>query len=494
MNKVCVIKTNRFDYPKPPFNPDVIYPELKSLHKDIKIDENNQIFNAVRKSLSLIGMDYENFNTEKWNPFKDLVKPGEIVFIKPNMIAEKHRKNNDWDYVITNGSVIRPIIDYLFIAMKGEGRVIIGDAPQSDSKYWEIIKLMGLEEIRECYKNYRNFEIEIINLQDEYWVTKDDIHIETVTLKGDPRGSVLFNLKELSYFSEFDNHNIKYYGAGYNIDETNNAHKNGDHKYYIAKSPILADVFINIPKLKTHKKCGITVNLKSLVGINANKNYLPHYIFGDPSNKGDQFDHMTIKRKVENFLLINVKKYLSKKNKIIQYLARKFKSKAYDIFGDTDEVIRSGNWYGNDTVWRMSLDLNKILMYGSFNGEINSKRKRYFSIVDGIKSMEGNGPVAGTCKNTGLIISGFDPVAVDCVCATLMGFDYKKIKLITRAFDKIDYRLTDQSAESLEIVSNNELWNGKKIMELDYHSLLHFKPHFGWAGQIELENKKNELQ
>ncbi len=40
----------------------------------------------------------------------------------------------------------------------------------------------------------------------------------------------------------------------------------------MSKSPLVADVFINLPKLKTHKKCGLTVNLKSLVGINANKN------------------------------------------------------------------------------------------------------------------------------------------------------------------------------------------------------------------------------
>jgi len=33
-------------------------------------------------------------------------------------------------------------------------------------------------------------------------------------------------------------------------------------------------------------------------------------------------------------------------------------------FGDTEEVVRSGNWFGNDSHWRMCLDLNKLLLYG----------------------------------------------------------------------------------------------------------------------------------
>jgi hypothetical protein len=38
------------------------------------------------------------------------------------------------------------------------------------------------------------------------------------------------------------------------------------------------------------------------------------------------------------------------------------------ILGETGKVIRSGNWHGNDTIWRMILDLNKILLYGNPDG------------------------------------------------------------------------------------------------------------------------------
>jgi hypothetical protein len=264
--------------------------------------------------------------------------------------------------------------------MNGKGTIIIGDAPQTDSKYWEITKLMGLKEIRELYSKFDGFTIELINLQDEYWVTKDDIYIETIPLPGDPRGSLTFDLRKNSYFSENDGKNLKYYGAHYDIDETNKAHSKGKHIYAIAKSPLIADVFINLPKLKTHKKCGITVNLKSLVGINANKNLLPHYVFGGPEKGGDQFDTVNLKKDFENIIVTRVKKILLSKNKLFQFLSRKLKPFAYEVFGDTEEVIRSGNWIGNDTVWRMSLDLKRILLYRNVNGTTSLKnRKRYLN-------------------------------------------------------------------------------------------------------------------
>lgn len=484
---VSVIKKNIIKYPaKKPYNPPSIYPELENAFKEIiEIDCENMIYEMVRESFVKLGYDSDNYGKKNWNPLGWLIKPSEIVFIKPNMISEKHRLNNDWEYVITHGSVIRAVLDYVFLAMNGRGRVIIGDAPQTDSKYNEIINLMGLKEIRDFYKSFGNFEIELINLQDEYWVQKDDIYIETVTLPGDPRGGLVYDLGKDSFFSEFDGKGKKYYGAFYDINETNDHHNDNKHEYAISKSPIIADVFINIPKLKTHKKCGITVNLKSLVGINANKNWLPHYIFGSPEEGGDQFPSKNIKGALETTIVTKAKNILLKKNPLFNYLARKLKPLAYKIFGDTEKVVRSGNWFGNDTVWRMSLDLNKILMYGQPDGRLDStKFKKFFSVVDGIISMEGNGPVAGTPKYTGLIIAGDNPVSVDAICAKLMGFDYRKIKLIHKCFNDMNLPLIKCDYNDINCFSNISNFNCRidKILIDDSQK---FTPHFGWLGHIE---------
>ena len=65
----------------------------------------------------------------------------------------------------------------------------------------------------------------------------------------------------------------------------------------ISRTALQSDVFINLPKLKTHKKVGVTLNLKNLVGINGNKNWLPHYAIGSPEENGDQFPSKTTRGK-----------------------------------------------------------------------------------------------------------------------------------------------------------------------------------------------------
>jgi uncharacterized protein (DUF362 family) len=44
-------------------------------------------------------------------------------------------------------------------------------------------------------------------------------------------------------------------------------------------------------------------------------------------------------------------------------------------------------------------------------------------VVDVIVVMEGGGPVGGPRKETGVLVAGENPVAVDVLCAKLMGFN-----------------------------------------------------------------------
>lgn len=59
--------------------------------------------------------------------------------------------------------------------------------------------------------------------------------------------------------------------------------------------------------------------------------------------------------------------------------------------------------------------------------DINATVQPAFAIVDGIIGMEGDGPIMGTPVNSGLVVMGRNPVAVDSTCARLMGVDPEKI-------------------------------------------------------------------
>ena len=484
---VAIYQQDEKEYPRnPPFNPPQAFPETPF---EVALDTQDSVYSSVRELFKLLEYDMENFGTPEWNPLGWLIKRGETVFLKPNMIAERHYYKEEWEHVITHGSVIRALVDYVFIALKGAGKIIIGDSPSTEADFEKIIARQGVREIQRLYAERKNFEIEIIDLRDECWIERDRVVIDKIRLNGDPRGKVCFDLADKSMFAELDKRGIRYYGAFYDSDETNFHHQKGRHEYAISKSVISADVIINLPKLKTHKKCGLTVNLKSLVGINAQKNWLPHYSFGSPETGGDQFPQEKTKQRLENALVGRAKQSLLNKNPITQTVARRTKNLAYKFFGHTEEVVRSGNWHGNDTVWRMSLDLNRILFYGDVDGTLsgNRKRKRFFSVVDGIVAMEGNGPVAGDARPLGILIAGETAAAVDAACVRLMGFDEEKILLVRKAFEKHDFPLIESGIESIETVSNRAEWN-KNLSEWKVDDGLHFKPHFGWAGHIEKED------
>ncbi len=484
---VGIIQQSRTAYAhQAPFHPPQIFPETPF---DASVDPTNETYASVRELFRLLKYDLPNFGTAEWNPLGSLIKPGETVFLKPNMLAESHYYKDDWEYVITHGSVIRTVVDYVFIALQGKGKIIVGDAPTSEAKFDEIVRRMGLKEIQSLYRLSKDFEIEIIDLRDEYWIEKDRVVIDVVPLPGDPRGKVIVDLAGKSMFTDLDQSGKRYYGAFYDSTETNRHHGNGKHEYAISQSPLLADVFISLPKLKTHKKCGLTVNLKGLVGINANKNWLPHYMFGSPETGGDQFQKASARGNLENAVVRRAKQVLLKKSPAAQMVARKTKSLAYRIFGGTEEVVRSGNWHGNDTVWRMALDLNRILLYANADGSMrkSGSAKRYLSIVDGIIAMEGNGPAAGTPKSTGCILAGINPVVVDTVCARLMGFDYRKLPIIARAFEPHSFSLIEAGIESIEPLSNNPAWD-RPLVEWSPADVFRFEPHFGWKGKVEAED------
>ena len=262
--RVSITQNLEAAYPAtPPFSPGSIYPETPISNLP---GNHNDAYTLVRNALHLLDLDQSAWNTPEWNPLGSIIQPGETVFIKPNMISHKHAFNSSWDYVITHGAVIRAVVDYVYIALSGQGRIIIGDAPQTDSDFDEIIERMGLLDLQKLYATKNHFMVEILDLRDEYWITKDGIYVETVKLQGDPCGSVAVDLANHSFFAELDGQGKEYYGAFYDTSETNEHHRDGKHEYAISRTPIEADVFINIPKLKTHKKCGLTVNLKSLVG------------------------------------------------------------------------------------------------------------------------------------------------------------------------------------------------------------------------------------
>jgi uncharacterized protein (DUF362 family) len=418
----------------------------------------------------------------------DIIKPSDSVVLKPNWVRHSHlAREGDWDYVITHPAVLTAVLYKVLERVGRNGEIVICDAPQTETDFQKLLSYYPVD-IWMAKAAEKGVAFRIIDLRDDEWKVKNSIVVSRKKLLGDPKGSVDTNFKGAN--SEFYQH-IKsergYYGADYNIKETNEAHDGYNNKYRVSRTVIEADVFINIPKLKTHKKGGITCCLKNLVGINTYKNFLPHHSEGGPVSKGDQFPHENKNSKIEGPLFAFLKQHLLQ-NPIIAKAFTPVKKIGRKIFGDTEEIIRSGNWYGNDTLWRMILDLNKVLFYVNSDGTIKEdifvNAKRYIGVVDGIIGGEGSGPLYPDPIHSGFIVIGTNPVAIDSACAKIIGFNPDRIPSIAKAYHIKNYKLCDFKSEDVKILYSNSIYS---MADFPQSQMVKYKPHFGWKDYIDKE-------
>lgn len=467
-----------------PFSPAQRFPE--SIFDDAS-PEPNPAYEGVRGCFHEAGLDAAHFGTSEWNPLQGLIHPGETVLLKPNMVHQRHpRDPQGWRYVITHGSLIRAVADYVWKAVGQKGKIILADAPQTDASFTEMVKLLGLDAIRDFYLA-RGLAFELIDLRQEEWTTRGEVVVERRKLAPNAYGAVAFDLGAASEFADHTGAG-HYYGADYDAGVVNHHHSGGRHEYLIAGCAIKCDVVFSLPKWKTHKKAGITASLKNLVGVNADKNWLPHHTEGAPALGGDEHPSPDLKHRTERKVAAAIRGLSHRIPVVGPWVHQVARGIGKPVFGDTENTIRSGNWFGNDTIWRMCLDLNKIVFYGNADGSMRNpgreSRKRHYVLVDGIIAGQGRGPMNPDRLAAGVLLFGLHPPSVDAACAYLMGFDPDKIPIVARAFQCRNLPLANHAWRDIVMRSNDAAWN-RPLVEISAGNTFHFEPHFGWKGHIE---------
>ena len=82
------------------------------------------------------------------------------------------------------------------------------------------------------------------------------------------------------------------------------------------------------------------------------------------------------------------------------------------------------------------------------------------AVVDGIIGGEGNGPMSPDAKPCGVILAGTHPAAVDMAAATLMGFDWQKLRLLKNSFEIRKRNFIPFRPSDISLVSNKPEWDG----------------------------------
>ncbi|KMQ51459.1 hypothetical protein CHISP_1706 [Chitinispirillum alkaliphilum] len=460
------------------FHPDKKYPELTVN----ETDSSNKVYGMLRDLLIDLRLDSKNINTSKWNPFAEFINPGMNVFIKPNTVAHEHPGKKDLFSIIVHPSVVRPVLDYVCLALRGKGTITIGDSQIYYSDFDKMLLNSGLGELLNWYKNQTTipitcFDLRLDRAKRSYLYGRWDRE----KIEHDPLGYQNVDVGEYSRFVGMDSSRLRIAVASYK--KTVKYHSDGRHEYVIPRSFLKADAVINIAKLKTHRRTAITLGLKNYMGIPACKACVPHYITGSSIEGGDQYIYPSFRKRIATFLHDTIQSSRYMPVKLVCAVTKKLLWNTHRIIPFKDKVYEA-MWYGNDTLWRTLADLNRIVMYADKEGRIrDTVQRKQLVIVDGIVGGEGNGPLVCDPVKSGTMIAGFSPVAVDTVAATAMGFDCTKIPLISKSFDIScsDIPLFRGKSEDLHLFHNGLKMD---LKQFGTNFNLNFKAHPQWEGHV----------
>jgi len=464
------------DYPEGSagYSPDEAFPEYAFLElSSIK----NPVYRAVRELFIQAELDREHLGTPDWNPLGKWITPGSKVFVLCNFANERRATETVMDYRsrCTHGSVIRAVTDYILIAAGNTGSVSFGNSPTQVCQWGQVLKDTGADEVQQFYQAHGK----PVKACDLRLFVLDTTSLGAVrgVERRDESGGVHINLGPDSLLAELDNRTEQRFRVmNYSPLRTQAFHSAGKHEYVVNRQILDADVIVSIPKLKTHEKVGISCALKGFVGTVGHKDSLPHHRYGSPVKGGDEYpDPANIFQRFSTVFHETIQKtspdhawgsLLRAANRILKRSIRSY------------TPVIEGAWWGNDTAWRMVLDLVRIATYCSKDGVMQEKPcRKQLALIDGIYGGEGEGPAYCTAVHCGVLLFGDNLPAIDSLNAALMGFDPSKIPLIQRAFTLKKYPLETQLLG--EETKQENLAAGKPE-----HACAQFKPSDGWKERL----------
>jgi len=479
-NRIYIEKRDCFFYPNKNdyFNPSYKYPEYLWGEKELSTSINT-IYDMVRCALFGIGLDKENYNKPNWNPLGKLIRPGNNILIKPNLIIS----DNDLIYsrtdncIVTHPSIIRPLIDYILIATKKECNITIGESASPGCDIERLINGLGFDRLIEFYRkkniNIKFKDFRLVKLYKHKYIYGD--------LKDNYK---IINLKESSAFYNLLQNDKRFGNPDWGVRRVVPHFNKYKCEYVIPNEILESDVIISVPKIKTHCKTLLTAALKNSFGMVAHKDWLPHYMEGSIEEGGDEYIKKNIYRKLITHFLFKIR-YLSESSALNYYffiLLSRIAFKLISIICNEDNFY-FGSFYGNDTLHRAISDINKIIFYADKNGKIkNVMQRKCFYCGDMIIGGEGEGPLKCKPRKSGIIIVGFNPIFFDIAVANIMGYEINKIKIIQKLLED-PFWLNFSDKNNYIFYSNYNSWNN--VSEIKRNISLNYEPPYGWKNILK---------
>lgn len=412
-----------------------------------------------------------------WNPLGTILPEGGRIHVLPNFVS--HRRSFEKDEhtflgKVTHAAVLQPILALACRAAGQGGRVSVGNAPIQGCDYPRVVAETGLAAVLQRMEQ-SSPPIELVDLRGirSRWTATGALLAQETT----DEELVAVDLGEHSLLEPlYAGGSAPRFRVGdYAGSETEAYHGRGRHVYMINRRVLDADLIISVPKLKTHEKVGITCVVKGAVGAIGRKECLAHHRAGGSAAGGDEFrGNAPLQRAMSAMLEVAAEQPISMRGNLLR-IAGKSMFRAVRLL---DPAGAGGAWSGNDTAWRMAVDIARVLRFARPDGSLaDTPQRQHVAVVDGIVSGEGTGPLRPAPRDSAVVIAGADAAAVDWACALLMGADPARIPIVREAFASTRYPLTEVRPDTLRFVLN-----GKHCAATDLAALL--PPHVlppGWT-------------
>lgn len=484
-SRVSIRRTRSARYPSFPFHPPRTYPECTHLGREK--DQKNEVYDAVRGIFADLQLDTRNLGTGRWNPLGRLISPGQRAVVKPNWVLHANQSDGSIESLVTHTSVIRAVVDYLILALRGQGSIEIVDAPLQNCDFGELLRRNMVVELVEFYRRkFPGIAFSVIDLRRTTLQTSESRApgvARQFAQTGDPRGYTMVDLGGESILTDIHHRFRRFRVANYDHRMMQEHHNLQKHEYLVANSILSADFIVNVPKLKTHEKAGITGALKNLVGINGHKEFLPHHTNGGPETGGDQYRKKSYIKPIVNRIFDDYWKNVNRRSQVGNVLEtvaiRALKKVASVVEGDR---MYDGAWSGNDTIPRTTLDLNHLLyFYDVERGRLSDTQHRsVLHVVDGVVAGEGHGPLRPTAKDARVVLGGWNPLAIDLCGARLFGIEPMAVPLLRYGLEHEKSRLLLSHSEIRDIETTDDGWPGT----LGDLSALGFRMPAGWERAV----------
>ena len=412
-------------------------------------------------------------------PLGSLIPAGARVTVKPNWVL--HENQGPWgiEPLLTHASLVRAVVSA--VLRTSVGSVLVGDAPVQGCDFERLLALTGLDSWSAALERDDRRFLGIRDFRRTKAVFRNGVRQAAEDLIPLEQ-FVLFDLGKQSLLEPVSDGRASFRVTQYDPQQMARTHARGRHQYLITREVLDADVIINLPKLKTHKKAGVTCALKNLIGINGNKEYLPHHRVGGSGSGGDCYPGASgVKRSLE-FAYDRLNQSASMLGRRSWSAATRLLHALAAAAGDRYGV--EGSWSGNDTIWRTCLDLNRILLYGRVDGSLAPSPQRVVvHVVDAVIAGHGDGPLAPQPLPLGLLLGGSSGAAVDWVAARLLGYDPRRVPITREAFAAFDWPLASFEGEDVRLAGDLGSGSAESVLHPDVAGVPIIYPE-GWLDAV----------